>query len=368
MVRRGHSNAEYLFHEYDFHAVQENQRQRMIDAIQQAPAERIRNEDLAPLVDAFVAEFQIDIPELTEGAVSVTVEEAQVDATGDFNRAFFGPGPHFVPGIRATYFVPYRGDRDLFKCKPSTWTTVIPAAELADSELRFTFERADENVEATKVAFEQELGRVKQYLGWLRENASTFNQSLPETARQQVTARKGRLAQVAQGVQSLGVPIRRASPEPRVHRPSMPAVHRQKPERAEIYEVALSFAGEDRAYVEEVARGLRDAGVSVFYDAFEKADLWGKNLIDHLADIYQKRSQYVVMFISTRYVEKAWTKHEREHAQARALVAKAEYILPARFDDTEVPGMTSTVGHVDLRKTTPSDFVELILQKLGRKR
>ena len=103
MVRRGHSNAKYLFHEYDFHAVQEHQRQRMVGAIQQAPAERLRSEDAPALVDAFVADFQIDVPELTEGAVSITVDEAQVDATGDFNRAFFEPGPHFVPGIRATY-------------------------------------------------------------------------------------------------------------------------------------------------------------------------------------------------------------------------------------------------------------------------
>ncbi len=152
----------------------------------------------------------------------------RLTATGDFHRAFFGPGPHFVPGIRATYYVPYRGERDLFKCKPSTWTTVIPAAELPDDRTQFTFERADENVGATKLAFEQELGRVKQYLGWLRENAATFNHSLPETARQQITARKARLAQVEQGVQSLGVAIRRASVEPPPQRPSMREGHRQK--------------------------------------------------------------------------------------------------------------------------------------------
>ena len=72
------------------------------------------------------------------------------------------------------------------------------------------------------------------------------------------------------------------------------------------------------------------------------------------------------MFISKHYVEKAWTTHERQHAQARALVAKEEYILPARFDDTEVPGMTATVGHIDLSRTTPAELVALILTKLGR--
>ena len=104
------------------------------------------------------------------------------------------------------------------------------------------------------------------------------------------------------------------------------------------------------------------------YDGFEKANLWGKNLIDHLADIYQNKSRYVVMFISEHYVEKAWAKHERQHAQVRSLIAKDEYILPARLDDTDVPGMANTVGHVDLRKMTQSEFVDLVLAKLGKRK
>lgn len=41
------------------------------------------------------------------------------------------------------------------------------------------------------------------------------------------------------------------------------------------YEVCLSFAGEDRAYVERVAAALGRAQVRVFYDAYEKVELWG---------------------------------------------------------------------------------------------
>jgi len=36
------------------------------------------------------------------------------------------------------------------------------------------------------------------------------------------------------------------------------------------YHVALSFAGEDRAYVEKVATCLKAEGVSVYYDRFEE--------------------------------------------------------------------------------------------------
>lgn len=57
------------------------------------------------------------------------------------------------------------------------------------------------------------------------------------------------------------------------------------------YDVALSFVGENREYVEEVATFLKSYGVKVFYDKFEQADLWGKNLYDHLSDLYIKSIQ-----------------------------------------------------------------------------
>ena len=49
-----------------------------------------------------------------------------------------------------------------------------------------------------------------------------------------------------------------------------------------IYDVALSFAGEDRKYVEEVASFLKKNKIAVFYDYFEEENLWGKNLISYL--------------------------------------------------------------------------------------
>ena len=105
------------------------------------------------------------------------------------------------------------------------------------------------------------------------------------------------------------------------------------------YDVALSFAGEDREYVDQVANKLKDRGVKVFYDLFEEADLWGKDLYVHLSEIYQVRAKFTVMFISKSYGEKLWTNHERRAAQARAFQEAQEYILPARFDETQIPGV-----------------------------
>lgn len=130
------------------------------------------------------------------------------------------------------------------------------------------------------------------------------------------------------------------------------------------YDVALSFAGEDRAYVDEVANLLRQRGVRVFYDLFEEAELWGKDLYVHLAEIYTKRARFTVIFISAAYASKLWTNHERKAAQARAFQESQEYILPARFDATEVPGVTPTTGYVSLAGKSPADFASLVIKKL----
>lgn len=130
------------------------------------------------------------------------------------------------------------------------------------------------------------------------------------------------------------------------------------------YEVALSFAGEDRPYVEEVARHLRAAGINVFYDKFETVNLWGKNLYTHLSEVYSKRSRYTVVFLSENYRKKLWTRHELVSAQARAFTESVEYLLPVRFDDTEIPGIHPTVSYIDLKGITPAELAVMIKEKV----
>lgn len=130
------------------------------------------------------------------------------------------------------------------------------------------------------------------------------------------------------------------------------------------FDVALSFAGEDREYVDTLADRLRTHGVKVFYDRYEQPTLWGKDLYEHLDHVYQRAARYCVLFASEHYARKVWTNHERKSAQARALRENEEYILPVRLDDTEIPGLRSTVGYIDARSTTSDELVDLILQKV----
>lgn len=130
------------------------------------------------------------------------------------------------------------------------------------------------------------------------------------------------------------------------------------------YDIVLSFAGQDRHYVESVAAILRSRGVSVFYDAFESVQLWGKDLYEHLDIVYRLAGRYCVFFISRHYADSMWTRHERRSAFAAALMNRREYILPARFDSTELPGLPPTIAYITLQDKEPEVFAKLLLQKI----
>jgi hypothetical protein len=131
------------------------------------------------------------------------------------------------------------------------------------------------------------------------------------------------------------------------------------------YDVAVSFAGQDRAVVEEFVNILASNHISVFYDSWEQAELWGKDLYQYLDMIYSQAAQYCVIFVSSNYVKKAWTKHELRSAQARAFQQNSEYILPIKLDETELPGLPGTVAYIDVRHTRIDEVAHLLLEKLN---
>ena len=130
-------------------------------------------------------------------------------------------------------------------------------------------------------------------------------------------------------------------------------------------DVALSFAAAQRDYVDQVAAALKARGVRCFYDADEEIGLWGKYLAEELPAIYSEQAAAVVVFVSAEYAARDWTRLERRAALNRAVLERGEYVLPARFDDTALPGLLSDVSYVDLRTRTPQRFAAMIAEKLA---
>jgi hypothetical protein len=83
-----------------------------------------------------------------------------------------------------------------------------------------------------------------------------------------------------------------------------------------------------------------------------------------LTTIYQKKAKYCVMLISKYYALKRWTNLECRAAQARAFEENSPYILPIRFDDTEIPGVLPTMGYMSWQKDGLNLIVQALIEKL----
>ena len=124
-----------LFSEYDLRAVLENQLNQVEDKVRAVDPVRFET-STDDLLSATIASELVFAPiELHEDQLSVSPRDAKVDVSYDPNRAFFGPGPHYVDGLEVTYNLPFSGDADLFKCKPNQYTYNAPRAVLRPGEL-----------------------------------------------------------------------------------------------------------------------------------------------------------------------------------------------------------------------------------------
>lgn len=132
-----------------------------------------------------------------------------------------------------------------------------------------------------------------------------------------------------------------------------------------VYDVAISFAGEDRETARKIAEAIRQSGRRVFYDEYEKASLWGRDLYSHLSNVYKNKARFCLILISKHYKAKLWTRHELRSAQARAFSESEAYILPLRIDDTEIDGILPTTGYLHVNENTIEDIAATIQQKLN---
>lgn len=93
-----------------------------------------------------------------------------------------------------------------------------------------------------------------------------------------------------------------------------------------IYDVAFSFAGEQRKFVSKVYKILTEKyGLNIYYDQNPEiqAKLGGKDLAEEFQKVYGEQSKCCVLFISKEYKEKYWTNHEKRSALTKALEKKA---------------------------------------------
>lgn len=136
-----------------------------------------------------------------------------------------------------------------------------------------------------------------------------------------------------------------------------------------LYDIALSFAGENRDLAEKIFDQLSEREISVFYDKNEQHRILAEEVEEYLAPIYSSEANYVVTLLSNKYPEKIWTKFESDNFKKRF---GENAIIPIWYTNTS-PGFFDTSrnyggisfdpnGNLDIQAT---EIVETIAKKLA---
>lgn len=133
------------------------------------------------------------------------------------------------------------------------------------------------------------------------------------------------------------------------------------------FQVALSFPGEHRTVVEQIANVLAErlTKPAVFYDRFYESELARPNLDTYLQNIYHNDSELIVVFLCQDYNHKEWC-----HLEARAirdLIKKRrdDEVMFIRLDDGDVDGVFSVDGYVDAKGRPAREIAQVVIDRLA---
>ena len=199
-----------LFCDYDLGGVVAQQEQMMSNEVASLSEDRVLNTSSEDLCNYLVEKYTIEVAEIDESGINVDYGDAKVDVSQRFEYAVFDRSrPLYITGTRLSFYVPFAGDPELFKCRPSTFNFNPPRATVRNSELVFTYERIAQDSQDIEMEFERDRKDVKKYLGWIARDVTPFNSTIRETATQHITARREKVLQDRGLVERLGFPLRR---------------------------------------------------------------------------------------------------------------------------------------------------------------
>src|SRR5271165_5548923 len=103
------------------------------------------------------------------------------------------------------------------------------------------------------------------------------------------------------------------------------------------FKIALSFPGEHRAFIAQLAEELAVAvgKDSVLYDKYHEAEFARPNLDTHLPNLYRAQSELIAIFLCEGYATKRWCKLEWRFIRQLIYTSDEDRIMFLSFDQVD---------------------------------
>ncbi len=106
------------------------------------------------------------------------------------------------------------------------------------------------------------------------------------------------------------------------------------------YDVAISFAGENRELARYIAESLNDLDVNIFFDEYFENNYLGKAWGKEFKRIFSEASRFIVVLLDKHHLDKIWPTFERDCFIPRI---KNESVIPIRLDNSIFAGIPNDI-------------------------
>ena len=204
-----------LFRKYALSEIIANQGHALANDINSLGENEVMSTSQEDMVTYLVEKHGINPLAIDEPSIQMDYSEVQLDVSRHHEYPILAfTGPRHVTGTRLTFYVPFTGDADLFHCRPSRRRMSLPTPSVGSTELVFTYETTQDRASGINDTFKEELDQTQIHAARVNEEIKGFNDTLPERARQLLKARREKLLQDRNLVESIGFPIRRRQNPP----------------------------------------------------------------------------------------------------------------------------------------------------------
>lgn len=212
----GRGRSDLLFYEYDGFSIIENQRRQLQAEVAGIPEQRLLNTSVEDMVRYLVERYQLEVPVLDVENAVADQREAMVEVSG-FMYGLDRGETRSVAGTQVTLEVPFTGDPQMFKVRPSSFNSAPPHAEIRGQSVILVQSGTQLSAEQVQAEFDRAINDINQYLTWQRNDARGLNEQLPTLARQAIEQRRGKLLANQSLVSGLKFKLKERADAPRTY-------------------------------------------------------------------------------------------------------------------------------------------------------
>ena len=245
----------------------------MLSEINSLDENRILRTSEQELCNYFIEKYKIDAIQIDELNIQVDTGDAEIDVSRIMEYIAYGdPGPVYVTGTRVAFYIPFTGDSQLFKLRPSTFSSSVPRARVTSGEIVMVYEEPPATFPRIQETFTADLKKLKDYLEWVEKDTMPFNASLCKMIAQSIRERQDKLRKDRDFAEQTGFKLRRREDAPTTYitpqvrrkvTPKLPpiSVEPRRPEptlATEDYEHILSVISNMVSVMERSPRSFKD--------------------------------------------------------------------------------------------------------------